>query len=74
MTNLKDTKITVTAGDCKTLTRKKCGDWHGWKKSNGKLHHVTLTNNSRPTRKPIQPDVSTTKIFPSGVRRQEPYT
>ena len=41
-TNLHNTKTQVTIGDSGTLTRKKRGDWHGYQKCDGILHHVTL--------------------------------
>ena len=44
MTNLKETKTKFTVGYRKTITGTKHGDWHGWQKHNGKLHHVILTN------------------------------
>ena len=44
MTNLKDTKTRVTVGDSRKFTRKKRGDWHGWKKRDLKPHRVTLKN------------------------------
>ena len=44
MKNFKDEKTQVTVEDSKTLTRKKCGNWHGWQKCDENLHCTTLTN------------------------------
>ena len=44
ITNLKDSETRVTVGYIRTLTGKKRVDWNGYKRCNGKLYHVTLTN------------------------------
>ena len=44
MTNIKDAKAIFAIGYRKPFTRTKHGDWHGWHKRDGKLHHKTLTN------------------------------
>ena len=44
MTNLKDSETRFTVGDSRTLTGKKCGDWHGYQRRDGKLHRVMLSN------------------------------
>ena len=44
MTNLKETETKFTVGDRRTLNGTKRADWHGWKKCNRKINHVTLTN------------------------------
>ena len=44
MMNLKDPKTRVTAGDSRTLTGTKHGDWHFYHRCDGKIHHLTLSN------------------------------
>ena len=44
MTNLKDAKTRVTVGYIRTLTGTKCDNCNIWKKRDGKIHRVTLTN------------------------------
>ena len=42
MTDLCYVEKRVIAGDSGTLTGKKCGNWHGYKKHDRKLHRMTL--------------------------------
>ena len=44
VTKINNAETRVTVGDIRTLTGKKCGDWHSCHKRGGKLHNVTLTN------------------------------
>ena len=44
MTNLHDSKTRVTVGDSGALTCTKCGNWHGYEKHDGKIHHVALSD------------------------------
>ena len=42
ITKLKDAETRVTVGDSIPLIGKKCDDWHGYQKHDGKIHRVTL--------------------------------
>ena len=44
MTNLKDTETRVTIGDSRTFICKKCGDWHGYRELDKKIHCMMLSD------------------------------
>ena len=44
MTNLKDAETQVTVGYSRNITGIKCGDWNGYQRRDGTLHHMTLSN------------------------------
>ena len=44
MTNLNIAETRIAIGDSITLTGKRCGDWNGYQRRDGKLHCVTLSN------------------------------
>ena len=44
MINLKGAKLQVTVRDSRTPTGIKHGNWHGYQRRDGKIHHLTLSN------------------------------
>ena len=46
MTNLKEAETWFTIRDSRTINGTKCGDWHGNKRRDRKVRHMTLSNTS----------------------------
>ena len=43
-TNIKDQERKVAVGDSVTLSRTKCGNWHGFQKPDKKVHCMTFSD------------------------------